>query len=250
MNRMGAALPPITKNLLIINCLMWLATMVLGSKGIVDLEHYLGLHFWRSGDFNAAQLISYMFMHDTSTFQGGLMHLFFNMFSLWMFGSVIERAFGANRFLFYYLSCGLGAAFVQEITWELTWENTFVTTFANQNALSFDTVRMLMSTGQIDNFVNDFYGFFVTVGASGAVFGILLAFGMLFPNLQMFIIPFPFPIKAKWVVIGYGAIELFCGVTNRMEGVAHWAHLGGMLVGLLLILYWRKSVNKGDYGNN
>ena len=242
---MGSAFPPITKNLLIINGLVWLATIVFAHTGFVDLEHFLGLHYWRSDDFNAAQLFTYMFMHD----QGSFTHLFFNMFSLFMFGRLLEQALGAKRFLFYYLTCGLGAAFVQEITWEITLNDMFVTGFANANGLTFDTVRSLMATGQIDAFVNDFYSQMVTVGASGAVFGILLAFGMLFPNLSMYIIPFPFPIKAKWVVIGYGAIELFFGVAGVMQGVAHFAHLGGMLFGFCLLMYWRNSVKSGGQGN-
>ncbi|MCQ2288511.1 MAG: rhomboid family intramembrane serine protease [Muribaculaceae bacterium] len=238
-------MPPVTKNLLIINCLFWLATMVFDHVNFLDLTQYLGLHFWRAADFNAAQLVSYMFMHDQSNF----MHLFFNMFSLWMFGMTLERVLGPKRFLFYYLTCGLGAAFIQQLVWEFTWEQEFVRSFAALNSLSFGEVRSMLASGQIAEYVGQYWGLHVTVGASGAVFGILLAFGMLFPNLPMYIIPFPFPIKAKWMVIGYGAIELFCGVTGQISGVAHYAHLGGMLFGFLLIIYWRKKGVLGGPGN-
>ena len=239
------SIPTITKNLIIVNVIMWLATIVFMKTAGINLEQMLGLHYWRGSDFNPIQFFTYMFMHDST----GLAHIFFNMFSLWMFGMTLERVLGGKRFLFYYLTCGLGAAFVQEITWEITLNDMFVTGFANANGLTFDTVRSLMATGQIDAFVNDFYSQMVTVGASGAVFGILLAFGMLFPNLSMYIIPFPFPIKAKWVVIGYGAIELFFGVAGVMQGVAHFAHLGGMLFGFCLLMYWRNSVKSGGQGN-
>ena len=240
MNNRGSffgSIPVVTKNLLIINFLMWLATLVLRQQGFVDLERYLGLHYWRASDFNAAQLVTYMFMHSTD----GVTHIFFNMFSLWMFGRILEHVLTAKRYLFYYLACGLGAALVQEITWEFTWEHTFVPAFANLNGLTFEQARQIMATGQIDEYINQFFNQLVTVGASGAVFGILLAYGMIFPNMELFIIPFPFPIKAKWVVLGYGAIELFFGVASIMDNVAHFAHLGGMLFGFLIILYWKRT---------
>lgn len=218
---------------------MWLATVVFSHAGIIDLDNFLGLHFWRGSNFNAAQIVTYMFMHDTENFT----HLFFNMFSLFMFGATLERVWGGKRFLFYYLTCGMGAAFVQELTWEFTWESSFVAAIAEQNALSFDQVRSIMSTGEMNELINQFCNYMVTVGASGAVFGILLAFGMMFPNLHMYIIPFPFPIKAKWVVLGYGLVELFFGLAGMMNGVAHFAHLGGMLFGFILILYWRGKEN-------
>lgn len=216
-----SSIMPVTKHLLIINVIVWLATIVFGRAGIIDLERYLGLHFWLGSDFNPAQLFTYMFMHDTS----GFAHIFFNMFSLWMFGSLIEKVLGSKRYLFYYISCGLGAALVQELVWQLSWQDMY-------NNISV----------QYPGFPADqFYNLLVTVGASGAVFGILLAFGMIFPNMSMYIIPFPFPIKAKWVVLGYGAIELFFGISHTMNGVAHYAHLGGMIAGILMILYWKHN---------
>lgn len=205
---------PVTKHLLCINVILWLATIALPrlnlssvlpssllNGGHLYLERWLGLHYWQDPDFNIAQLLTYMFMHDPS----GISHIFFNMFSLWMFGSLLERVLGAKRYLFYYISCGIGAALVQELMWYLTGT----------------------------------YG--LTVGVSGAVFGILLAFGMIFPNMKMFIIPFPVPIKAKWVVLGYGLLELYFGISGTMDHVAHFAHLGGMLFGIIMILYWKHN---------
>lgn len=245
VGKMGSSIPMITKNLLIINGLLWLATIVFNNVGLIDLERYLGLHYWRANHFNAAQLVTYMFMHDTSS----ITHLFFNMFSLFMFGRMLEMVLGPKRFLFYYLTCGIGAAFIQEFTWEFTVQNEFIVGMANANHTTMDVIRNALNSGAIDGFLNDFYNQMITVGASGAVFGILLAFGLLFPNLEMFIIPIPFPLKAKWVVIGYGAIELFFGVAGIMNGVAHFAHLGGMLFGFILLMYWRNNRPTGGQTN-
>ena len=230
------SIPVVTKNLLIINVLVWFATIVLRSRGL-DLTEYLGLHFWLASDFNPAQLLTYMFMHDTS----GIAHLFFNMFSLFMFGVTLERVLGGKRYLFFYISCGLGAAIVQELTWQLTWHSVFVTEFANLNGLTFEKVNEMLASGELAPYLDQFYGLFVTVGASGAVFGILLAFGMIFLNMPMYIIPIPFPIKAKYMVLGYGALELLFGISGAMSSVAHFAHLGGMLFGFIIIWYWKKN---------
>lgn len=238
-----SAIPVVTKNLLIINLLLWVATFVMSGKGI-DLNRYLALHFWQGSDFNLAQMVTYMFMHDTSSVQSGFLHIFCNMFNLWMFGVVLERTFGARRYLLYYLVCGVGAALVQELVWQLSWVNDV----AGLLGMSTGQAEQLInssSIGDLPMFLNNAY---LTVGASGAVFGILLAFGMTFPNLPMYIIPFPFPIKAKWMVMGYGAVELIFGVTGSMSGVAHFAHLGGMLFGFLLILYWKRNGMTGGSG--
>lgn len=241
-------MPPVTKNLLCINVLMWLATMLLGSGvvglGIVDIPRYLGLHFWQGSDFNPVQVVSYMFLHDSSTLQGGITHLFFNMFSLWMFGSMLERVLGAKRYLFYYLLCGVGAGLVQELWWQLSWRDMLAEVLSWQGMQWInvdDWLPALRQNGQLNGFFNSM----VTVGASGAVFGILLAFGMLFPNLPMYIIPFPFPIKAKWMVLGYGLVELAFGVTGAVAGVAHFAHLGGMLFGFITIMVWKRRGTTG-----
>ncbi len=217
-------IPPVTKHLLIINFLLWFATIVLKRTAGIDLQDWLGLHFWRAADFNAAQFITYMFMHDTS----GIAHVFFNMFSLWMFGRIIEQVLGAKRYLFYYVSCGLGAALIQQLAWEYDLREMIAAVNAGKTVID--------QAGQVITY-NDF----ITVGASGAVFGILLAFGVLFPNMPMYIIPFPFPIKAKWMVLGYGVVELLFGVSGVMAGVAHFAHLGGMIIGFFILWYWKRS---------
>ena len=180
-----------TKNLLIINVLVFLAQYILNSEHPAAnvLGYYGSLHFFMVEDFHIYQFLTYMFLHGSFT------HILFNMFAVWMFGSVMERVWGPKKFLFYYIVCGVGAGIIQELVqlWQL-----------------------------VD---------IPTLGASGAVYGILLAFGMIFPNERMFIIPFPFPIKA--------AIELFSAMSGPGDGVAHMAHLGGMLFGYLLIRYWR-----------
>lgn len=186
-------LPTVVKNLLIINLIVFLATMVLEKYGFLLITNMCALNPIGSGRFRIWQLVTYMFMH--ANFE----HLFFNMFALWMFGYVIENFWGSRRFLFYYLVCGVGAGLC----------------------------NLLVP------------GWGITVGASGAVYGILLAFGMMFPEERIYLY-FLVPIKAKWFVIGYAVIELLCGVTGTAAGVAHFAHLGGMIFGFLLILYWRK----------
>lgn len=234
--------PVITKNLLIINILVWLAQISLPKVG-VNLTDMLGLHFWSASDFNPAQLITYMFLHSDNDFT----HLFFNMFSLLMFGPLLERTLGSKRFLFYYLSCGLGAALVQELVWQFTWKDIFAPFFANAGGWSMDeaynALNMAVAQGENIPALNAL----LTIGASGCVFGILLAFGMIFPNMPLYIMFIPIPIKAKWMVIGYGAIEFFFGISGTMSSVAHFAHLGGMLFGLILLLIWKK---KGNIGGN
>ena len=184
-----------------------------------------------ASDFNPAQLISYMFMH------GGFTHLFFNMFAVWMFGRILEQIWGPKKFLFYYIACGIGAGLIQELVQYIQ--------YAVQLS-AYDKVDlgegMIVPMAQYLNLMN-------TVGASGAVYAILLAFGMLFPNEKMFIIPIPFPIKAKYFVAGYAIIELMEGIANNpTDNVAHFAHLGGMIFGFILIMYWKKKKNKGNDG--
>ncbi|SHF06945.1 Membrane associated serine protease, rhomboid family [Bacteroides luti] len=219
-------MPPVTKNLIIINVLFFLGGVVATRYGI-DLSTYLGLHFFMADDFNPAQLISYMFMH------GGFTHLFFNMFAVWMFGRILEQIWGPKKFLFYYIACGIGAGLIQELVQYIQ--------YAVQLS-AYDKVDLGEGMAQYLNLMN-------TVGASGAVYAILLAFGMLFPNEKMFIIPIPFPIKAKYFVAGYAIIELMQGVANNpTDNVAHFAHLGGMIFGFILIMYWKKKKNKGNDG--
>ena len=214
-------MPTMTKNLLIVNFLAFIATWVLQLRGI-DLTSMLGLHFFLASDFHIYQFVTYMFLH------GGLTHIFFNMFALWMFGSVIERVWGPKKFIFYYITCGVGAGLMQEM---VQYANYMMEGIAAYQYVNAGGVQMTT-----DAYIN----LWTTIVASGAVYGILLAFGMIFPNERLFIIPFPFPIKAKWLVVGYIAIELFSAMGSSGDGVAHMAHLGGMLFGFLLIRYWQK----------
>ena len=221
-------LPPVTKNLLIINVLCYFGYIVAQKYGI-DLNDTLGLHFFLASDFNLAQLVTYMFMH--ANFQ----HIFFNMFAVWMFGRTLEHVLGAKRFLSYYMVCGIGAGLVQELVQYIQYA---------MELSHYDNVDTGLSIIPMAEFLN----MMTTVGASGAVYGILLAFGMLFPETRMFVFPLPFPIKAKFFVIGYAVIELFSGFGSSGDGVAHFAHLGGMIFGFLLIMYWRKkNRNNGQF---
>ena len=213
-------IPTMTKNLLVVNFLAFAATWVLELRGI-DLSQLLGLHFFLASDFHFYQFFTYMFLH------GGFTHVFFNMFALWMFGSVIERVWGPKKFIFYYIICGIGAGLTQEI---VQYAN-----FSIQGLSAYQYVN----AGGIQMTTDAYINLWTTIGASGAVYGILLAFGMIFPNERLFIIPFPFPIKAKWLIVGYIAIEIFSAL-GQNDGVAHMAHLGGMLFGFLLIRYWQK----------
>ena len=166
-----------------------------------------------------------MFLH--ANFQ----HIFFNMFAVWMFGRVLEQVWGPKRFLTYYLLCGIGAGLIQEVVQYIE----YATVLSN-----YDSVQTPFGIIPMSEYLNQM----TTVGASGAVYGILLAFGMLFPNSEMFVFPLPVPIKAKYFVMGYAALELVLGITGG-DGIAHFAHLGGMLFGLILILYWRKKNGNG-----
>jgi len=213
-------IPSMTKNLLIVNLLAFAATWVLQQRGI-DLTALGGLHFFMASDFHVYQFVTYMFLH------GGFTHILFNMFALWMFGSVIERVWGPKKFFFYYMVCGLGAGITQELVQYAT--------YMYEGLAAYQYVNVGGQQMAMESYIN----LWTTIGASGAVYGILLAFGMIFPNERLFIIPFPFPIKAKWLIVGYIAIELFSAMSGPGDGVAHMAHLGGMLFGFLLIRYWR-----------
>lgn len=214
MQRTYFQTPPVVKNLIIANCIMLLATSLLPfGNAIVG---YLALFNVESPFFHSFQVVSYMFLH------GGLEHLFFNMFALWMFGRTLEYELGSQRFLTYYLVCGIGAALLQLGVGWIEYRHA-VSVFGASSM----SARMLLQVP--------------TVGASGAVFGLLLAYGMLHPNaIIMLMIP-PVPIRAKWFVLIYGLIELFFGMSGRQPGVAHFAHLGGMLWGFLLLWYWKKN---------
>jgi len=205
-NGIFGSIPVVTRNILIINFIVWGACNLFPN---LQLDSFLGLHDLHYGGFYLYQLITYQFT------QVAFFHLFFNMFALFIFGKVLENYWGPSRFLTYYLVTGIGAGLVQLAI------------------CYFQDIPSLM------------------IGASGAVFGILLAFGMIFPNVPLMIIPIPVPIKAKYLVIGYGLLELWMGVANRSgDDVAHFAHLGGMLFGIILILYWRNKNGNFRTGNS
>lgn len=260
-------LPPVVKNLLIINGLFFLAANSFEIAFGIDLTSLLGLHFFQSDLFRPYQFVSYMFLH------ADIKHIFSNMFALWMFGYLLENTWGSKRFLTYYMITGIGAAFVQTM---IIWfdlssiqhaaalygsdpsldafisfiKKHFPSYFESEGTIKAFiqnwsiTPKSAVFTGQSVEYVRQLIQIQTdvpTIGASGAVYGILLAFGMMFPNMLVFIY-FLFPIKAKWIVLLYGGLELFLGFSNNpSDNVAHFAHLGGMIFGLLLIIYWKKN---------
>jgi membrane associated rhomboid family serine protease len=219
---------------------MLLGTFVLDKTGI-NLYTYLGLHFPLSDKFRLHQIFTHMFMHADIT------HLFFNMFALYMFGRVLESVWGPKRFLIFYLVTGIGAAFLHSAV-------NFIEYYSVTSKLSVEEIAYVKEIGygiwsEGKNFsevlpakLNEILNT-PTVGASGAVFGILLGFGMLFPNTQLMLLFPPIPIKAKYFVIGYGVIELYLGLRGG-GNVAHFAHLGGMIFGYFMIKYWNKTLNR------
>src|ERR1035437_291009 len=234
-------LPPVVKNIIMINVIMILAYYAANSVFGIDLNSLLGLYFPKSEQFKPLQIVTHMFMH------GGIWHIFFNMYALFIFGPVLENVWGPKRFFIFYMVCGLGAAFTHEsviflqynhLINSLSPENihavlTEGTTYFHQGKVFTDpdmqSLQLLLNTP--------------TVGASGAIFGVLLAFGVLFPNTQLMLLIPPIPIKAKYLVMSYGALDLYLAVTQPGSNIAHPAHLGGMLFGYLLIRYWRKTTN-------
>lgn len=195
-------IPPITRNLLIVNVICFLLQKVLEMQGI-DVTNWLGLHFVLADDFSIFQLVSYMFLHGSFT------HLFFNMFSLWMFGGLIERTLGRDRFLTFYFVCGIGAALCQEV-----WQTAQFFIEGMHNYEIVNTGNTLIPMGQ-------FLNMWTTIGASGACYGVLLAFGMLYPNERIMLLIPPIPMKAKYFVAGYAAIELVSAYTSNEIGRAH-----------------------------
>jgi len=237
-----ASIPAVTKNLLVINVIFWLITLSLNRMYVSDM---LGLHYPACEDFHLYQLVTYMFMHASWA------HIFFNMFAVFMFGRIIETEWGPKRFLAYYMITGIGAGLVNILVAYLR----IKALESNMDAVAIDIVYRegLKIMKQNKQFIDPLCAQLnvmintSTVGASGSVFGILLAFGMIFPNMPLYIIPFPFPIKAKYLVIGYGVIELIAGFFNlKSDNIAHFAHLGGMLFGIIMILAWRKKNRNND----
>lgn len=229
--------PPVTLRIIIISMLVWLSQLVLPRFGY-DVTEYFGLHYAFAEGFFPTQLVTYLFLHSES----GLSHLFFNMFSVWMFGSTIERYWGSGRYLIYFILTGVSAAIVQQFVWHVELSPLLgytdeVISVGNQYGQP-----QLITVGQ-------WLSLHTTIGASGAVFGLLLAFGMLFPNTPLFLMFIPVPIKAKYFVVLYGLVELFYGIKpSAGDSVAHFAHLGGMIGGIILILLWRhKGKIDGPY---
>lgn len=211
MSSFGQITPPVVKNLIIANCVALLATELLPfGNSIIE---YFALFNAESPFFHSYQVFTYMFLH------GGVTHLFFNMFALWMFGRTLEYRLGSSRFLTYYLVCGIGAALLQ----------LGVGYAEYHHALEVGSMGAMRLLG------------IPTVGASGAVFGLLLAFGVLYPNQMIALVFPPIALRAKWFVVIYGLIELFLGFSGAQSGVAHFAHLGGMIWGFLLLWWWRRK---------
>lgn len=234
-------LPPVVKNIIMVNVLLLLAYYAVSSVFGVDLNSILGLYFPKSESFKPLQILTHMFMH------AGIWHLFFNMYALFIFGQVLEKVWGSKRFLIYYMVCGLGAALVHETVIAFEYAKIMKIISPEQLQMVLDEGADLLREGKVytNNTMQDLQLLLntPTVGASGAVFGILLAFGILFPNTQLMLLFPPIPIKAKYFVIAYGAIELYLAFTQPGSNIAHAAHLGGMLFGYILIRYWRKTTN-------
>lgn len=228
-------LPYVIKNLIIINVLIFLAQQTFGAGGNTRLEDLFALHTWQSSLFKPWQFITHLFMH------GSWGHIIGNMFALWMFGAVLENLWGPKRFLTFYIVCGLGAALA----------HMAVLYFENQ-----ETVKIINTIRAMDSVSPDIEKLYyyklqqlnaATLGASGAVFGCLAAFGYMFPNRYIYL-NFLFPIKAKWFVTFYAAYELFAGIGNSAgDNVAHFAHLGGAVVGIILVYYWNKTNRHNFY---
>lgn len=234
-----SALPPVVKNLIIINILLLVITWTVQSVLGYDLTSVLGLYFPKSEMFRPFQILTHMFMH------AGIWHLFFNMFALYMFGGILENVWGPKRFFIYYMVCGLGAALVHESVIAVQYYKVVNTISPDQLQLVLADGAAVLNEGKqyADTAMKNLQMIMnvPTVGASGAIFGVLLAFGVLFPNTQLMLLFPPIPVKAKYFVLGYGAIELYMAVTQPGSNIAHAAHLGGMLFGYILIRYWRKT---------
>ncbi len=237
-------IPPAVRVLLIINVAMLVLTWLLEYLRIANLTDTLGLYYFSSELFRPYQIITHMFMH------GGFMHLFFNMYALWLFGQVIEQVWNSKRFLIYYFITGLGAALLHTLV-------NYFQLHSIAAEMSPEQINEVLQNGASAALQNKNYIYeplssynailnFPTVGASGAVFGILLAFGMLFPNAPLQILFFPVPIKAKYFVIAYGVLELGLGINNAEgDNIAHFAHLGGMIFGFIMIKIWGKGKPQG-----
>lgn len=223
------SIPPVIKNLLIINVLMWFAQITFKDQ----FTYALALHHPENAAFGIWQLITYMFLHAPPP---AIFHILFNMFALWMFGSALEQLWGGKRFLMFYMICGIGAGIIQLLTYKI--ESMIMMNQLIEAGLptsQYEEAKMVLTRG-------------VTLGASGAVMGVFAAFAYLFPNTPMIIFPFPIPIKAKYVMIGLMALDLFSGINPRYSsGVAHFAHIGGAIVGFILVMTMNRNNRRTFY---
>jgi membrane associated rhomboid family serine protease len=226
-------LPPVTKNIIIINVLLFILTNLLQQTQQIDLNQHLGLHYHLAPDFKPHQFITYLFMH------GSISHIFFNMFGVFIFGQVLEHTWGPKRFIIFYILTGLGAALTQYIINHFSITETL-------SVINDQIASPMLSAEDKSELIQLKYNYLnnnIIIGASGSLFGLLGAFGMLFPNRLLYLYFF-IPVKAKWLVIAYGLIELFSGLSNNPgDNVAHFAHLGGLAVGFIIVLIWRKDRN-------
>lgn len=235
------------KHLLIINVLFFVAKYVALQSGI-DLTEYLGLFFIKNDLFMPWQFVSTMFMH------AGVNHILFNMLALWMFGSAIEQVWGRNKFLFFYFSAGIGASLIYTLANYLQFQNVYTDLISA--GLNATEISSILETGSYNTSIlkyvdqaslTRFYGIFNTpaVGASGAIMGLLVAFGMLFPNSELMLLFFPVPVKAKYFIPVLIGLDVFSGLTGvsvfSANNTAYWAHIGGALIGFIMMLYWKKT---------
>ena len=225
------SIPETIKQLIIINVIFYFGSQFIGNLGY-DI---LALHYYENEKFLISQFITHMFMHGSPS------HILFNMFGLWMFGSPLEQMWGRQKFLFFYISCGLGAALLQMLVYYSQIQNLYQVIELNNLSLSDPQLILnFMSERDYSNAITAFNS--VMVGASGAIYGVLVAFAFSFPNSKLMLLFLPFPIKAKFFVPLLILIDLFFGISSFSVGpIAHFAHIGGAIVGLIMVLYWRKN---------
>lgn len=225
MNASGFQKTPVVLNLLIINVIVYFAQNVLGGNSMDNwVTDFGALHHYKSDEFQIHQIITSVFMH------GGFFHLLFNMFALWMFGSVVENYWGSKRFLIFYLVCGIGASLTQMVNYAIDYADIDRLALSVSDQAAYQEILRRNAT----------------VGASGAIMGILASYGYLFPNTKLFIMPIPFPIKTKWAIIGIIALDVFGGISPTPgDNIAHFAHVGGAVVGFALTYFWLR--NKSRY---
>lgn len=269
--RPGTAMQSAVKTLIIINVAVFFLSMFVFRKFNIDLADIFGMHIIQSEQWGFWQYITHMFMHGGYAYSFSISHLFFNMFALYMFGKILEQIWGTKRFLIYYFATGIGAALLNNIVNWFQIQDLISSYEAFQNTPTPDVLAKFISNniGEARDWVYNFLDAWQkdinnsayisqaetiykqaislrintpTIGASGAIFGILLAFGMYFPNTELYIMFIPVPIKAKYFVVGYGVLELLLGFQHIAgDNVAHFAHLGGMIVGYIIIKLWQKN---------